>query len=108
MLPAAARRAAQRFTDSTGIRPTHTDGAKVAVKCQRTSESSPAGLGPEGDQAGDGAISRDWYLGHVAPMLSGVTLPAMARVTGAAHRPPRSGERGGPSPIKALAGAGRR
>ena len=83
-LPAAARRAAQRFTDSTGTRATHTEGARVARSGANARQRAAQHAWDQGeDQAGDGAMSRDWYLELVAPKLRRVTLPAMARVTGA-------------------------
>lgn len=83
-LPAAARAAAQRFTDFTGTRATHTEGARVARSGANARQRAAQQAWDQGeDQAGDGAMSRDWYLEQVAPLLSGVTLPAMARVTGA-------------------------
>ncbi len=83
-LPAAARRAAQRFADSTGTRPTHTEGARVARSSANVRQWAAQQAWDQGkDQGVDGAMSRDWYLELVAPELRRVTLPAMARVTGA-------------------------
>jgi CRISPR-associated endonuclease Cas1 len=82
-LPVAARRAARRFTDSTGTMATHTQDAKVARSSANARQRAAQRTWDRGNhEAGDGAISRAWYSEQVAPKLRDVTLPAMARVTG--------------------------
>jgi ribosomal protein L40E len=84
-LPAAARRAAQRFTESTGTRATHTEGARVARSGGNARQRAAQEAWDQSEDHGvtDGAMCRKWYLEVVAPRLARVTLPAMARVTGA-------------------------
>jgi CRISPR-associated endonuclease Cas1 len=78
-LPAAARAAALRFAEETGVLPTHTAQAQAArsasMKEQRMIEAAyEAAHGTDRDPA--------WYGAMVQPLLAAFTLPAIAKAAG--------------------------
>jgi CRISPR-associated endonuclease Cas1 len=78
-LPCAARIAAKRFADRTGVLPTHTVDAQAARSAsniaQRIAEIAY-------DATNDVAADSAWYSDTVQPLLTDFTLPAIARATG--------------------------
>ena len=78
-LPGAARAAALRFAEETGVLPTHTAEAQAArslsMKEQRMIEAAyEAAHGADRDTA--------WYGATVQPLLAGLTLPVIAKAVG--------------------------
>jgi CRISPR-associated endonuclease Cas1 len=78
-LPEAARSAAKRFAERTGMLPTHTPEARASrsasMRAQRMAQSAfRAKDHPEFDP--------EWYRATIQPALAGSTLPAIARATG--------------------------
>jgi len=78
-LPGAARIAAERFAERTGVLPTHTADAQAARSASNTAQRI-AEIAYEASQDPD--LDREWYGATVQPLLAGFTLPVIARATG--------------------------
>ena len=78
-LPDAARIAAERFAERTGVLPTHTAEAQAARSTSNTAQRI-AEIAYEAAQSP--AFDRDWFGTTVQPLLADFTLPAIAKVTG--------------------------
>ncbi len=78
-LPEAARVAAERFAERTGVLPTHTPDAQAARSASNVAQrmAEIAFVATERP-----TIDPEWYGATVQPLLAGFTLPAIAKATG--------------------------
>jgi hypothetical protein len=78
-LPDAARIAAERFAERTGVLPTHTADAQNARSTSNTRQrEAEIAFGTSHDPETD----RAWFAESVGPALVGFTLPVIAKATG--------------------------
>ena len=79
-LPGAARLAAERFAEQTGKRPSHTPeaqaGRSAANAAQRAAQAAYTATGGTD-------VDAAWFRSTVQPRLAALTLPAIAKATGA-------------------------
>jgi hypothetical protein len=78
-LPDAARVAAERFAERTGVLPAHTADAQAARSAANAAQRvAEVAFGA----AQDPGFDRDWYGTTMQPLLADFTLPVIAKATG--------------------------
>lgn len=86
-MQAASLDHARAFAEATGVLPSHTpeaQAARSAANARQVAEQQAWSKREEKDTyAADLDAARSWYAEQVAPKLASLTLPAIARATGA-------------------------